>query len=90
MHEYVFLCLMNADKTDISNTNRSRNQTPGTILPGEKPTGKPICGDPHAVKQRSAGTAEEAENQKYRETKSPSDGSVDNPIRAQKVTTGKR
>jgi hypothetical protein len=27
---------MNADKTDISNTNRPRNQTPGTTLPEEK------------------------------------------------------
>jgi hypothetical protein len=52
---------MNADKTDISNTNRLRNQTPGTILPGEKPTGKPICGDLYAIKHRSAGTAGEAE-----------------------------
>ena len=31
------LCLMNADKTDISNTNRPRNQTPGTTLPEENP-----------------------------------------------------
>ena len=62
------LCLMNADKTDNSNTNRFRNQTSGIILPGEKPTGEPICGDLYVVKQRSAGTAEEAENQKYQET----------------------
>ena len=62
------LCLMNADKTDNSNTNRFRNQTSGIILPGEKPAGEPICGDLHAVKQRSAGTAEEAENQRYQET----------------------
>ena len=33
-----------------------------------KPTGEPICGDLHAVKQRSAGTAEEAEDQRYQET----------------------
>jgi hypothetical protein len=59
---------MNADKTDNYNTNRSRNQTPGIILPGEQPAGEPICGDLHAVKQRSAGTAEEAENQRYQET----------------------
>ena len=56
------LCLMNADKTDISNTNRSRNQTPGIILPGEKPTGEPIYGDLYAEKQRSAGTAGGQEN----------------------------
>ena len=62
------LCLMNADKTDNSNTNRFRNQTSGIILPGEKPAGEPICGDLHAVKQRSAGTAEEAENQRYQGT----------------------
>ena len=34
----------------------------------EKPTGEPICGDLHAVKQRSASTAEEAEGQRYQET----------------------
>ena len=28
---------MNVDKTDISNTNRPRNQTPGTTLPEEYP-----------------------------------------------------
>ena len=59
---------MNADKTDNSNTNRFRNQTSGIILPGEKPAGEPICGDLYAVKQRSAGTAGEAEDQRYQET----------------------
>jgi hypothetical protein len=59
---------MNADKTDNSNTNRFRNQTSGIILPGEKPAGEPICGDLYAVKQRSAGTAEEAEDRRYQET----------------------
>ena len=62
------LCLMNADKTDSSNTNRSRNQTSGIILPGEKPAGESICGDLYAVKQRSVSTAEEAEDQRYQET----------------------
>ena len=33
-----------------------------------KPAGEPICGDLHAVKQRSAGTAEEAEDHRYQET----------------------
>ena len=74
------LCLMNADKTDNSNTNRFRNQTPGIILPGVKPTGESICGDPHAVKQRSASTAGKAKNQKI---------TGNNPNRVQKVTTGK-
>jgi hypothetical protein len=55
----------------------------------EKPTGKSICGDLHAIKHRSAGTAGGAEDQRYQETKSPSDGSTNKPIRAQKVTTGK-
>ena len=62
------LCLMNADKTDNSNTNRFRNQTSGIILPGEKPAGEPICRDPYAVKQRSASTAEEAASWKYQGT----------------------
>ena len=35
---------------------------------GKKPAGESICGDPRAVKQRSAGTAEEAEGQRYQET----------------------
>ena len=83
------LCLMNADKTDISNTNRYRNQTPGIILPGENQLESQSAGDLYAEKQRSAGTAEEAENQRYQETKTQSDGSVNKPIRAQKVTTGK-
>ena len=71
---------MNADKTDNSNTNRSRNQAPGIILPGEKPAGEPICGDLYAVKQRPASTAEEAEDLRHQETTQSG---------VQKVTTGK-
>jgi hypothetical protein len=59
---------MNADKTDNSNTNRFRNKRPVLYFQGNKPTGEPICGDPHAVKQRSASTAEEAASQRYQET----------------------
>jgi hypothetical protein len=81
---------MNADKTDISNTNRPRNQTPGTTLPEEKSKEIQLesqsAGDLHAKKQRSAG------KQKIRDikeiTKSLSDGSSINPTGEQKFTTG--
>ena len=49
-------------------TQTGSGTTSGIILPGEKPAGEPICGDPYAVKQRSAGTAGEAEGQRYQET----------------------
>ena len=77
---------MNADKTDISNTNRSRNQTSGTILPGrtkEVQLESQSAGDLQAEKQRSAG------RQKIGDiTKSLSNGSTINPTGVQKVTTG--
>jgi hypothetical protein len=77
---------MNADKTDTSNTNRTRNQTSGTILPG-KTKGVQLesqsAGDPQAEKQRSA------RRQKIGDiTKSLSDGSTNIPTGVQKVTTG--
>ena len=62
------LCLMNADKTDNSNTTGSGIKRPVLYFQGKKPTGEPICGDLYAVKQRSAGIAEEAEDQRYQET----------------------
>ena len=46
------LCLMNADKTDISNTNRPRNQTPGTILPEEKPNWRANLPKIHMLKSK--------------------------------------
>jgi hypothetical protein len=55
-------------KQTILTQTGSGIKTSGIILPGEQPAGEPICGDLHAVKQRSAGTAEEAEDQRYQET----------------------
>ena len=79
MHD---LCLMNADKTDISNINRSRNQTSGITLPGENQLESQSAGDLHAKKQRSGGG-------KTRDiTESLSDGSTNIPTGVQKVTTG--
>ena len=82
------LCLMNADKTDNSNTNRTRNQTSGTILPGkteEVQLESQSAGDLQAEKQRSAG------RQKIGDiTKSLSDGSTNNPTgnrKSQQATT---
>ena len=68
-------------KQTILTQTGSGTDRPVLYFQGNKPTGEPLCGDLHAVKQRSAGTAEEAEDQKI---------SGNNPIRVQKVTTGKR
>ena len=83
------LCLMNADKTDISNTNRSRNQSPALHFQREIQEiqlESQSARDLNAKKQRSAG------EQKIRDikeiTKSLSDGSSINPTGIQKVTTG--
>jgi hypothetical protein len=77
---------MNADKTDISNTNRSRNQTPDIILPEENQLESQSAGDLHAKSK----DLREAKDQRCQEsTKSLSDGSTIIPTREQKVTTGR-
>ena len=54
---------MNADKTDISNINRPRNQTPGTTLPEKKSKEIQSAGDLTAKKQISAEKA--TKDQRY-------------------------
>jgi hypothetical protein len=81
---------MNADKTDISNTNRPREQTPGTTLPEENPRNpmeSQSAGDPNAKEQRSAGKQEIRDIKGI--TKSLSDGSSINPTGEQKFPTGR-
>ena len=86
------LCLMNADKTDISNTTGPGIKRPVLYFQGKTNWKANSAGDLHAIKQRSAGTAgkQKQKNQGYLEnTKSLSNGSAITPTRAQKVTTGK-
>ena len=86
------LCLMNADKTDISNTTGPGIKRPVLHFQGKTNWRANSAGDLHAIKQRSAGTArkQKQKNQRCLEnTKSLSNGSAITPTRAQKVTTGK-
>ena len=55
------LCLMNADKTDISNTTGPGIKRPVLYFQGKNQLESQSARDPHAVKQGSAGTAGEAE-----------------------------
>jgi hypothetical protein len=78
---------MNADKTDISNTNRVQESNARYYTSrGRNQLESQSAGDLHAEKQRSTGSKQ---NQRYHEiTKSLSDGSTINPTGVQKVTTG--